>query len=152
MVSSIHEFFGLPCLLLFAYLGSAVPGRSVTCLISCSGGARMISPNSAAALSCIISETRTILVCLGGFFLKGAFGGIALTLSFAFCSTRAFALALLMYAVLIPRSCLSPLRWKVSSLAISVSGIARLSTAYTILAMISASSLNRQSTCFPEFG
>ena len=89
MVSSIHEFFGLPCLLLFAYLGSAVPGRRVTCLISCSGGARMISPNSAdAALSRIISETRTILVCLGGFFLKGAFGGIALTLSFAFCALR----------------------------------------------------------------
>ena len=137
-MSSIHEFFGLPGLLLFAYLGSAVPGRRVTCLISCSGGARMLSPSSAAALSCIISETRIILICFRGLFLNGAFGGITLTFSLAFCSTRAFVLARLTNVVFMPRSCLSPLRWKVSSFAIRASDITGLSSAYTILAIMRA--------------
>ena len=89
MVSSSHECLGLPALLVSEYLGSAERGNSVTCLISCCGGALMISPRRVAALSCIMSDTRMTLISLVGFLFFGVSGGIALILLLAICRTNA---------------------------------------------------------------
>ena len=138
MVSSSHECLGLPALLVSEYVGSAVPGTSVTCLMSCCDGALIISPSRVAALSCIISDTRTILIRFAGFLFFGVFIGKALILSLALCRTNAFLLDRLTNVVLMPSSCLSPFRWNVFSLSSSSSGRDRLSSAYTSLAMIRA--------------